>query len=96
MLAAAVEQGMNPFSTYYVSAPFHYPVPGGDQVWNVHTYEGTYAGRETVARGLIQSDNTIFARLTVDVGPGQVAKLAHRLGIRSKLLAVPSIGLGVN
>ncbi|HET7046207.1 MAG TPA: penicillin-binding transpeptidase domain-containing protein, partial [Gaiellaceae bacterium] len=46
--------------------------------------------------GLIQSDNTIFARLTVDVGPGQVAKLAHRLGIRSKLLAVPSIGLGVN
>jgi penicillin-binding protein 1A len=96
VLTAAVEQGMNPFSTYYLSAPFHYPVPGGDQVWNVHTYEGTYAGPETVEQGLIQSDNTIFARLTVDVGPAKVAQVAHRLGIRSKLLPVPSIGLGVN
>jgi len=62
----------------------------------VHTYEGTYNGPITVKQGLIHSDNTVFARLTVDVGPGKVAQVAHRMGIESKLLPVPSIGLGVN
>ncbi len=62
----------------------------------MHTYEGTYDGPITVKQGLIHSDNTVFARLTVDVGPGKVAQVARRMGIESKLLPVPSIGLGVN
>jgi penicillin-binding protein 1A len=95
VLTAAVERGMNPYATRYLSAPFHYDL-GDGQVWNVHTYEGTYDGKETVSTALVRSDNTVFARLTVDVGPRRVAAVAHRMGISSPLEPVPSIGLGVN
>ena len=36
----------------------------------------------------------MFAQLTVDVGPENVAATARRMGVRTPLLAVPSLGLG--
>jgi penicillin-binding protein 1A len=46
----------------------------------------------------LRSDNTVYARLTLDVGPDKVARMAHQLGVRTKLSVdggfVPSIGLG--
>jgi penicillin-binding protein 1A len=42
------------------------------------------------------SVNTIFAQLTVEVGPEAVAEVAHRMGIRSRLAPVCSIGLGTS
>jgi penicillin-binding protein 1A len=95
VLTAAVEEGMNPYATDYLSAPVVYPM-GHGQVWQVHTFEGTYSGKEAVAKALVQSDNTVFARLTLDVGPARVAQVAKRMGITSPLLPVPSIGLGTN
>ena len=40
------------------------------------------------------SDNTVYAQLTLDVGPDKVAEMAHRLGIQSTLDVVPAMGLG--
>ena len=38
----------------------------------------------------------MYAQLTLDVGPENVATMAHKLGVQSPLQPVPSIGLGSN
>jgi penicillin-binding protein 1A len=91
VLTQAVIRGINPFGTQYLSAPFT-----GPRNWHVATYEHTYSGRIPIARATLLSDNTVYARLTLDLGPKPIADLAKSMGIQSKLEAVPSIGLGVN
>ncbi|HET7571070.1 MAG TPA: transglycosylase domain-containing protein [Gaiellaceae bacterium] len=91
VLAEAVRRGIDPWTTQYLSAPFVGP---GD--WHVQTYERTYSGRIPLAQATLLSDNTVYARLTLDVGPDAVAGLARELGVRSTLRPIPSIGLGSN
>jgi penicillin-binding protein 1A len=91
VLADAVRRGINPWSTLYLSAPF-----AGPDGWHVQTFEHTYSGRIPLSRATLLSDNTVYARLTLDLGPRSVAVLAHRMGVRSTLEPDPSIGLGSN
>ena len=100
-LTAAVARGMDPFTTSYLSAPFHYQPdstcnPNNPNcAWNVTTFEHTYHGVESVASATVQSDNTVYARLALDVGPENIVAMARKLGIRtSPLQAVPSLALG--
>ena len=59
------------------------------------TYEHTYAGVESVQSATLQSDNTVYARISLDVGPQNIVDMARLLGVRSSPLeAVPSIALG--
>jgi penicillin-binding protein 1A len=90
VLAAAVAQGMNPWATRYLSAPF-YDAP---LQWRVRTYDGRYAGPETVAAATIHSDNTVYARLALDVGPDAIVSMAQKLGVQTRLQATPSLALG--
>ena len=63
--------------------------------WDVHTYGNTYSGSESLTRATLQSDNTVYAQLTLDVGPSYVWQMAHRLGVHmSPDKPVASIGLG--
>jgi penicillin-binding protein 1A len=99
VLAAAVDEGIDPESTYYVSGPFHYQPDPYSPAWNVSTYDHTYLGSTSIANATLHSDNTVYAQLTLDVGPKKVAEMAHRLGVRSSLTTkegayVPSLGLG--
>jgi hypothetical protein len=98
VLTAAVLQGINPETTTYVSAPFHYQPDPFTPAWNVSTYDHTYVGTTTVAHATLRSDNSVYAQLTLDVGPDKVAQAAHRLGITTDLSVhgafVPSMGLG--
>src|SRR5260221_5458503 len=98
VLAAAIAQGIDPETATYVSAPFHYQPDPSYTPWDVHTYDSTYVGLTTVERALLRSDNSVFAQLTLDVGPENVAAMAKRLGVRTPLdvdgYFVPSIGLG--
>jgi penicillin-binding protein 1A len=90
-LATAVSEGLNPFTTSYLSAPFYY----APLKWNVQTYEHTYAGVESLASATIQSDNTVYARLALDVGPQNIVDMARKLGIRTSALTPdPAIALG--
>jgi penicillin-binding protein 1A len=90
-LTTAVSEGVNPFTTSYLSAPFYY----APLKWNVQTYEHTYAGVESLASATIQSDNTVYARLALDVGAQNIVDMARKLGIRtSKLTPDPAIALG--
>jgi penicillin-binding protein 1A len=90
VLAAAVAQGMNPWATRYLSAPFYYP----PLHWRVHTYDGAYAGPETVAAATLQSDNTVYARLALDVGPSAIVGMAQKLGVQTPLQSTPALALG--
>ncbi len=98
VLASAIEQGVDPDTTYYTSAPFTcsqgaWCTP--QKPWTVHTFENTYSGSESITRATTQSDNTVFAQLTLDVGPRYVWQMAHRLGIHMVPdTPVASIGLG--
>ncbi len=103
VLAAAIELGVNPDSTYYVSAPFTYKVhPAGNcddgSWWCVHTYANDYYGWSSIRSATIRSDNAVYAQLTLDVTPEKVAEVARKMGVRSPLdvkgAYVPSIGLG--
>lgn len=96
VLVEAMRQRMHPDETIYDSAPFSYDVGPGQEPWEPKTYDGRYHGPSTVTEATIRSDNSVFARLTLDVGPQNVANVARWMGIRSKLLPVPSIGLGSN
>ena len=103
VLATAVEMGIDPDSTYYVSAPFTYRVhPAGNcddgSWWCVHTYANDYYGWSSIRSATIRSDNSVYAQLTLDVTAEKVAETARRMGVRSTLdvngAYVPSIGLG--
>jgi penicillin-binding protein 1A len=93
VLTEAIRRAINPWATKYLSAPFEGP-PNRGKPWNVETYDGTYVGRIPIADATLRSDNTVYARLTLDVGPDRVVELAKAMGIQSPLQPVPSIGLG--
>jgi penicillin-binding protein 1A len=99
-LTAAVARGMDPFRTSYLSAPLVYnPDPSGTCenkiAWCVQTYSHTYHGVEAVSSATVQSDNTVYGRLALDVGPENIVAMARKLGITSpELKPYPSITLG--
>ena len=100
-LTTAVSRGMDPFTTSYLSAPFHYQPDSTcnpndpNCAWNVQTYAHDYHGVESVEAATVQSDNTVYARLSLDVGPANIVAMARKLGVRtSPLQAVPSLALG--
>ena len=96
VLTAAVAQGVNPDSTYYTSAPFTCSTGPWciAQPWSVHTYDNSYVGTVSVTRATLRSDNSVYAQLTLDVGPDKVRQMAERLGVHLSQDTVASIGLG--
>jgi penicillin-binding protein 1A len=96
VLTEAIREGINPNSTMYLSAPLHWQPDPFSEPWDVATYGGDYYGPSTITQGTLRSDNTVYARLTLDLGPENVVRLAHRMGITTKLQPVASVGLGSN
>jgi penicillin-binding protein 1A len=96
VLTEAIRQGINPDSTMYQSAPFHWQPDPNSEPWDVKTYDDSYYGASTIQQATLRSDNSVYARLTLDVDPVNVVKVARRMGIRTKLQPVASIGLGSN
>jgi penicillin-binding protein 1A len=99
VLTTAIARGVNPSSTTYISAPFHYQPDPYTEAWDVATYDHSYAGTISIESATLRSDNTVYAQLTLDLGPENVASMAHRLGIQTPLTTaegayVPSMGLG--
>jgi penicillin-binding protein 1A len=99
VLTTAVSQGIDPDSTSYRSEPFIYqPYPDGScedgTWWCPETYDQSYVGSISISDATLRSDNVVFAKLTLDVGPERVAWMARRLGIKTPLEPLPSLGLG--
>jgi penicillin-binding protein 1B len=72
--------------------PLTVPTPQGD--WQPLDYDGAFRGPVTFRQALEQSLNIPFARIGLAIGPARIASTAHRLGVTSKLNAVPSLALG--
>ncbi|MFD1192501.1 transglycosylase domain-containing protein [Phenylobacterium conjunctum] len=83
----AMEQGRTP-ATPVVDEP----VKIGD--WEPKNYTNKYLGPMTLETALAQSINTVAARLANEVGTGNVASTARRLGITSRIQLDPSMALG--
>jgi penicillin-binding protein 1A len=86
---AALEHGRTPDDRV-----FDGPVTIGK--WTPENYEGKYVGEITLAEALARSSNSVAVQLTNEVGPAQVASVAHRLGIRAVLNEVPALALGTS
>lgn len=75
-----------------------YTIPAGkyhlDEDWTPKNSSEKYGGMRTLKDALANSVNVITANLIDQVGPLNVVKLAHNLGITSEIPAVPSIALG--
>ena len=78
-LAAAVEEGANPATTYYTSQPLHlFLGPGAvPPYWNVSTFSNTYAGPINLVQATWQSDNTVYAQLALDLGAMGEREVGH-------------------
>src|SRR6187455_2380223 len=85
----ALEQGLTP-DTVRQDAPIE--VKG----WKPENYTHEYFGPVTLTQALAMSLNTVAIRLGLEVGPKNVVRTAHRLGIASKLEPNASIALGTS
>lgn len=85
----AIEAGLTPESVRQ-DAPLD--VKG----WKPENYTHEYFGSVTLTQALAMSLNTVAVRLGLEVGPKNVVRTAHRLGISSKLDANASIALGTS
>ena len=92
VLTAALEQGISP-ETVFDSEPT--VINLGDKLWSVANYEGSYLGSIDLNEATIHSDNAVYAQLTAQVGPKNVARMARRLGVTRPLDDYFAIGLGV-
>ncbi|HXN70541.1 MAG TPA: penicillin-binding transpeptidase domain-containing protein, partial [Bradyrhizobium sp.] len=85
----AIEAGLTP-ETIRQDAPLD--VKG----WKPENYSHEYFGAVTLTQALAMSLNTVAVRVGLEVGPRNVVRTAHRLGISSKLDANASIALGTS
>jgi penicillin-binding protein 1A len=99
VLLAALERGISPTEVRYGPSSMTIPDPFCEtegKPWTVSNAGDQWAGTMSLERAMAGSVNTIYSQLTVEVGPEAVADVAHRMGIRSRLADVCSIGLGTS
>ncbi|WP_291847912.1 penicillin-binding protein 1A [Bradyrhizobium sp.] len=85
----AIEAGLTPETTR-LDAPLD--IKG----WRPENYTHEYFGAVTLTQALANSLNTVAVRLGMEVGPKNVVRAAHRLGISSKLEPNASLALGTS
>ena len=84
----------DPNSTYYKSQLLQAGWYPPDPTWSVHTAELSYQGVINITRATVESDNTVFAQLAVDLGMDKFDATAHEMGITSHLEGNPSEVVG--
>jgi penicillin-binding protein 1A len=95
VLTRALADGIDPNSVW-ASQPKQLPFRGkkGPELFKVSNYEDSYLGSASLWSATATSDNSVFAELGMEVGPKRVARLARRMGIRTKLSTNPAMLLG--
>src|SRR5437764_12984316 len=92
VLMTALRKGIDPQSTTYNSHQLNLNTPWGP--WQVSTYSHSYGGNMNLVQATLQSDNTVFAQLDLDVGPDAVRQTAYDMGVTTHLDGYPAEGLG--
>jgi penicillin-binding protein 1A len=94
-LAAALQDGISPGSVWS-SHVKTFIVPGthGKEKFVVHNDEGSYSGSNSLTGATAYSDNSIYAEVGLKVGTHRIARLAHRMGIRTPISTNPAMTIG--
>ncbi|MCU1457723.1 MAG: penicillin-binding protein family [Actinomycetia bacterium] len=95
VLAAALQSGIPLTRTYNAPGSIVLKLPDAEP-WRVKNYDGGGGGRENLVDATVNSVNTVYAQLILDVGPQKVVDLAAQLGVRTPLPAYPSAALGAD
>jgi penicillin-binding protein 1A len=94
ILVRALEDGVDPNSTW-ASQEKIFPVPHSPgEKFVVKNYEDSYLGSASLWSATATSDNSVFAELGLETGTKRIARLARRMGIRTKLSTNPAMTLG--
>jgi len=92
-LVAAVRNGLNPATTSFPSAPLKLAPQYGSVL--INCYGGKCAGgSRNLISGTLASDNGVYIRLALALGPKKIVRAAKDLGITSALQGYPSETLG--
>jgi penicillin-binding protein 1A len=93
-LIAALQHGVSP-DAVFASQQKVFPVPGSkDEKFEVNNYEDQYYGVASLRAATAASDNSVYAELGLDVGTRKIARLARRMGIRTRVSTNPAMTLG--
>jgi penicillin-binding protein 1A len=97
-LVTALEQGIQPNRVYAAPSYIEIALPRGypTQDWAVSNYDGGGGGSMTIEQATIDSVNTVYAQLVMDVGPDNVVRTAKQMGITTSLHPYPSSVLGTS
>jgi membrane peptidoglycan carboxypeptidase len=71
-----------------------YPCSPQGNIWTVRNAGGGGQGIMTLEQATYTSKNTVYAQVSLAVGPEKIVDTAHKLGIESPLQPVLSIALG--
>ncbi len=95
--ATAFERGFTP-ATLVDDFPTSYSIPKDGQYveWSPENYDRKFRGPVTLREALEESINVPTVRLLEAVGVDPVARLAHRMGIKSELRPEYGLALGVS
>lgn len=98
VLAAALREYVSP-QTVYMSRDLSFQFDGENV--RIRNYDYIERGEITLRRAMAESDNTVYVQLAMDVGLGNVARMANDLGVTTTVDPYPStaiggLGVGVN
>jgi penicillin-binding protein 1A len=95
VLTTALLSGISPNSVWS-SRPKQFVVPHtrGREFFLVRNYGDAYYGSQSLASATTTSDNSVYAEVGVKVGTRKIARVAHRLGIRTPLSTNYAMVLG--
>ncbi len=93
-VAEALTQGIGLETTY--NSPAQVTIPKGDagKDWKPRNDDDAAYGQVNMVKATASSINTYFAQLVMDIDPDNLASLATRMGVESRLTPVPSLVLG--
>ena len=95
VLATALEQGVPLSRRYDGPHQMLIPIPG-QPAWDLHNFDDKKNyGRIDLIEATVNSVNTVYGQLVMDVGPANVATTATRMGIDNPAMTNdPSIAIG--
>ena len=93
-LMAALRRGVDPDRTVYNgSSPLKIDDPAYGK-FEIKNYAGSRFGTLPLRQATLNSVNTVYIQLAMDLGPDQVKQTAYDMGIESKLEGFPAETLG--
>jgi penicillin-binding protein 1A len=91
-LVEALLRNISPGSVW-PSAPVTFHV-SKKELFPVHNFEDSYLGSVSLANAFAYSDNSVFARVGVQVGTKRIARLANHMGLHTPVSTNLAITLG--